>query len=182
MLLDLVERLDDVFVTCRHVTSHGIATGLNPLAKVMEAPGFADAYGAEPGIDWFEYCLKGMDLWSEVTDRVLVTTKYNYAQAWVHLFPLYGALTKYSPPGMTIHGGLAPTNLPGWSDSNFLAGYDLCDQKAWRNIADAAYRVTVETGTRTFTLEMERALKPFHDGEQAIDLRSFQRGLSAILS
>lgn len=105
-------------------------------------------------LDWV---LEGLHEWSAVSNRAVVTTRMSQA---VGLYPI---LQERAPPGMQIVGGIKT------SDILLATGFE--DEDGWILIAEEAKRVAELTGVAICLLENEGALKPFHQGEQKIDMR-----------
>lgn len=109
-----------------------------------------------------DHNLRGLKLWSQVCDRVIVTTKPGKVES------LYPDLMQKKPQHLQIIGGLKTYILPGASPSD-KRRYDFSDTNAWKQIVDEARRIVNITGTNIVVLENETALQPFHQGKSTID-------------
>ena len=142
-----------------------------PQANANEC--FTEADGALPGMTLLDYGLVGLEHWTKITDRAIVTCRFGQVPR------LYPELMERKPEGMIIYGGSKPSNLPGFAPYDPEI-YNFADAASWVELADLARYTADITGTEVFVLENEGALRPFHEGLAEIDFAQLQVSLAPL--
>ncbi len=120
-----------------------------------------------------DHNLRGLKLWGQVCDKVIVTTRPGKVES------LYPDLMKNKPRHLQIIGGLKTYILPGASSSD-KRRYDFAHAHTWKDIVDQARRIVQITGTNIVVLENETALKPFHQGKSKIDFDQLRLAMAPL--
>lgn len=145
-----------------------------PFADVTQEPlNLLPQDGAVPGLLLRDFCLEGLEYWSQATDRVIITTRDGQLQN------LYPYLMANKPPSVQIIGGTKTFTLPGSAHYN-PATYDFADGPGWEFIAQEVQRIAQITGVPIVVLDNETSLMPFHQGLEEIDLEKLKESLKPL--
>lgn len=126
--------------------------------------------GARPGMTRLDFCLEGLELWAQVTDTVIITTRPGQIEN------LYPELMQRKPSTVRIIGGIKTYSLPGAQPDDDRP-YDFADADGWQFIVDEVVQIAEITGVDIVVLENETALSPFVHGEESIDLARLAESL-----
>jgi hypothetical protein len=131
---------------------------------------FTEHQGALPGMTRLDYCLAGLEYWSQVTDLVIISTAPGQVDR------LYPELMRRKPPHLRIIGGIKTYTLPGIAEDDERP-YDFADAREWASIVEDVQRIATMTGMDTVVLENETAIRPFTHGEESIDFARLEDAL-----
>ncbi len=145
-----------------------------PFGDVTQEPhNLLPEDGAVPGLLLRDFCLQGLEYWSQATDRVIITSRDGQIEN------LYPHLMANKPDSVQIIGGVKTFTLPGSAYYN-PATYDFADAAGWEFITQEVIQIAQITGTNIVVLENETALMPFHQGHEDIDLEKLKTSLKPL--
>ena len=120
-----------------------------------------------------EDSLIGINIWSQVTDTVIITT----SRATLENRLLYPELVAGSPANVRIIGGIKTSDYIPGAVPAVVDEYDFADRDAWTLIAQHARQIVEVTGTNIIVLENETAAHLYHAGQATIDYDKLKESL-----
>ncbi|MCH7987609.1 MAG: HEAT repeat domain-containing protein, partial [Planctomycetes bacterium] len=120
-----------------------------------------------------EDSLIGINIWSQVTDTVIITT----SRATLENRLLYPELVAGSPANVRIIGGIKTSDYIPGAVPAIVDEYDFADRDAWTLIAQHARQIVEVTGTNIIVLENETAAHLYHAGHATIDYDKLKESL-----
>ncbi len=140
---------------------------------------YTEEDGVEPGMTVLDFALEALPDWSTVANRVILTTRHEYAYT-----DLYEEINERKPAGLKIIGGIKtlsamPPPLPPLAGDTHPR-YDFVNTVAWQEIASAAITISEQTGSKEVVLENEANLLFYNFDNQPIDYVAFAQALAPL--
>ncbi len=145
---------------------------LNSRSLIVEDV-WGSVEGSEGRATYGQYCIRGLEYWSQVTDVAMITTSPG------GLSGTYEYLMANRPAGMRIIGGIKTYSLPGCTASD-PRPWNFADAEGWKVIAGQCQHIANTTGTNIVVLENETALTPFHSEGRRIDFQELESSLAVL--